>query len=112
MGREAIAVGNVSKAIAAILDEARIKRGLSYTDLERRSQIGWKTISRILQQKRAISVDELNGLSEALGLRASEVYCKAELVLDPTLTYPTYTLAADNQWRDPELEAYGAQESP
>lgn len=107
------------KRVGEILAEKQREKGLSLRQLEEKSGVSRMSIKRILDGSSSASVDKMMDVAHALGLKAWRVIKEvedemreAELVLDPTLTYPTYTLAADNQWRDPELEAYGAQESP
>lgn len=98
--------------ISEILNSKLAASEMSLRRLAMESGVKLTRLGDVLRRGKAATVGELDAIAGALGLVGWKIMREAELVLDPTLTYPTYTLAADNQWRDPELEAYGAQESP
>ena len=81
MAPSAGAYGRLNTAVARVLTEAQEAAGLSQVQLAERSGIERITMRRYLADERAIDMDRLYRLANALGLTPHEVMARAQTIL-------------------------------
>lgn len=70
-----------SQQVARELEASAREQGLSQNELARRSGVSQAQISRIFKFLRAVSVEDLDLIAQALGVRGSVILKRAERVL-------------------------------
>ncbi|MDV6238402.1 hypothetical protein R3J22_02520 [Trueperella bernardiae] len=97
MGTKATDPGELSKAIARIIDDALQERGVARARAAEIAGLSQPRANRILAGVRPMYVDELGALSEVLGRSAASIVREAEEAVRATTPDPaaTYIAAAE-----------------
>lgn len=69
----------VCATLAVIIREQRLQRGLSLSQLAARAGISRRMLGFIENHERVPTIDTLTRISQAFGLKSSELLCAAEL---------------------------------
>jgi len=77
----ALEIERINRALGAELRGLRNKRGLSQDELAKAAKIGKRTLVRIEQGERSMSVGQLYQICRALGIKPSKLTDAAEVEL-------------------------------
>ena len=81
MGKKPISLGPLGETVAELLHRHMESEGMKQYELAALSRLSRPTISRIFNGSKAMSVDELDAMCQALGLVTSAVVRQAEAAL-------------------------------
>lgn len=86
MGKKPVNLDNLGETVANLIRISMDSQGIKQDALAGLSGLSQPTISRILNKKKAMPVDELDMMCKALGLVTSALVKQAEDELRPTLS--------------------------
>lgn len=78
MGRTSLTVADIDRDVARRLESQRVKLGLSYRQLARKSEVSSSRLHMILTAERPMTVGDLEDIATALGLVGWMVMREAE----------------------------------
>ena len=107
MGRKPLIIGETTKRVVQVLREHMEDQGVSGRELARLADMGATRCRDLLAGERPILVDELEAMSDALGLVGWKVLREAETSLPgalPTIDPETLGLAANDDERDRDMD--------